>query len=59
MKDELYDRLRQFVMEAEKARQEAYEESIRRKKAEKDVIDAVHRVNSQSLSLISILKLNT
>ncbi|KAL2469048.1 U-box domain-containing protein 33 [Forsythia ovata] len=43
MKDELYDRLKQFMMEAESAWQEAYEESIRRKKAEKDVIDAIHR----------------
>ncbi|KAI3444534.1 hypothetical protein Pfo_001199 [Paulownia fortunei] len=46
MNDELYDRLDQFVAEAESSRKEAYEESIRRKKAEKDVIDALRRAKS-------------
>ncbi|KAK4418621.1 U-box domain-containing protein 33 [Sesamum alatum] len=44
--DELYDRLEQFVAEAESSRKEAYEESIRRKKAEKDVIDAIRRAKA-------------
>ncbi|CAI9768893.1 unnamed protein product [Fraxinus pennsylvanica] len=56
MKDELYDRLRQFVMEAEKARQGAYEESIKRKKAEKDVIDAIHRAKACESMLMEELR---
>lgn len=52
MNDELYDRLEQFVAEAESSRKEAYEESIKRKKAEKDVIDAIRRVKSQHCFLI-------
>ncbi|KAG8391839.1 hypothetical protein BUALT_Bualt01G0228700 [Buddleja alternifolia] len=44
--DELYDRLQQFVAEAESSRKEAFVESIRRKKAEKDVIDAIRRAKA-------------
>ncbi|KAH6817924.1 U-box domain-containing protein kinase family protein [Perilla frutescens var. frutescens] len=46
MDDELYTRLEQFVEEAQSSRREAYEESVRRKKAEKDVIDAFRRAKS-------------
>ncbi|EPS70423.1 hypothetical protein M569_04335 [Genlisea aurea] len=40
---EMYDRLQQFVSEAEMSRKDAYEESMRRMKAEKDVMDALRR----------------
>ncbi|KAJ8565372.1 hypothetical protein K7X08_007948 [Anisodus acutangulus] len=43
MNDELYDRLEQYVAEAENARREAFEESINRRKAEKDAIEARRR----------------
>lgn len=45
MNDELLDRLDQYVAEAEDARREAFEESIKRRKAEKDAIEARRRVN--------------
>ncbi|GAA0153592.1 hypothetical protein LIER_11793 [Lithospermum erythrorhizon] len=44
--DELYDRLQQFVVDAETSRREAYEESIKRRKAEKEAIDAFLRVKA-------------
>ncbi|KAL2461552.1 U-box domain-containing protein 33 [Abeliophyllum distichum] len=44
--DELYNRLEQYVVEAETFQREAYEESVRRKKAEKDVIDAIRRAKT-------------
>ncbi|KAL0428860.1 UNVERIFIED_CONTAM: U-box domain-containing protein 33 [Sesamum radiatum] len=49
MNDELYDQLEHFVVEAESCRKEAYEESIRRKKAEKDVIDAIRRAKASEI----------
>lgn len=45
MHDEIYDRIEQAMAEAEKSRRDAYEESIRRRKAEKDAIEAIRRVN--------------
>lgn len=45
MDNELYTRLEQFAEEAQSSRKEAYEESLRRKKAEKDVIDSYRRVS--------------
>ncbi|KAK6162315.1 hypothetical protein DH2020_002156 [Rehmannia glutinosa] len=44
--DELYDRLERFVVEAENSRKEAYDESVRRKEAEKDVIDAIRKAKA-------------
>lgn len=44
MNDELYDKLEQYVAESETARQEAFEESVKRRKAEKDAIEARRRV---------------
>ncbi|CAA2970536.1 U-box domain-containing 33 [Olea europaea subsp. europaea] len=44
--DELYHKLQQYVAEAENFQREAYEESVRRKKAEKDVIDAIRRAKA-------------
>lgn len=45
LQDELFDRLQQYVEEAENSRREAYEESIRRGKAEKKAIEARRKVN--------------
>lgn len=45
MDDELYTRLEQFVEEAQSSRKEAYEESVRRRKAEKEAIDAFRQVS--------------
>lgn len=44
MNDELYDKLEQYVAESETARREAFEESVKRRKAEKDAIEARRRV---------------
>lgn len=46
MNDELLDRLEQYVAEAEDARREAFEESIKRRKAEKDAIEARRRAKA-------------
>lgn len=45
MKDELYDQLEQAMAVAENSRQEAFDESVRRRKAEKDAVDAFCSVN--------------
>ncbi|XAR54055.1 Non-specific serine/threonine protein kinase [Bertholletia excelsa] len=45
MNDELYDQLDQTMAEADNARQEAFEESKRRRKAEKDAIEAIRRLD--------------
>ncbi|KAG5521985.1 hypothetical protein RHGRI_034265 [Rhododendron griersonianum] len=46
MKDELYDQLEQAMAAAENSRQEAFDESVRRRKAEKDAIDAFRRAKT-------------
>lgn len=51
MNHELNTELEQFLAEAESSQREVSEESIRRKKAEKDAIDANHRVTFQPLFL--------
>ncbi|XP_059312636.1 U-box domain-containing protein 33-like isoform X2 [Lycium ferocissimum] len=43
MNDEFYDRLEQYAAEAENARREAFEESIKRRKFENDAIEARRR----------------
>ncbi|GKG63701.1 hypothetical protein Tco_0645094, partial [Tanacetum coccineum] len=40
MNDELYDQLEQAMAEADTYKRDAFEESIRRRKAEKDAMDA-------------------
>lgn len=42
--DNVYDQLEQAMVEAEKARWDAYQETVRRRKAEKDLIDAIRKV---------------
>nr|GMD64972.1 U-box domain-containing protein 33 [Ipomoea batatas] len=44
--DELYDRLEQYVAEAENSRREAFGESQKRMKAEKEAIEARRRANA-------------
>ncbi|XP_050385351.1 U-box domain-containing protein 33 isoform X3 [Argentina anserina] len=44
--DTLYDHLDQAMAEAENAKREAFEEAIRRGKAEKDAIDAIRRAKA-------------
>ncbi|XP_024175721.1 U-box domain-containing protein 33 isoform X1 [Rosa chinensis] len=44
--DTLYDHLEQAMTEAENAKREAFEEAIRRGKAEKDAIDAIRRAKA-------------
>ncbi|KAI8528102.1 hypothetical protein RHMOL_Rhmol12G0125300 [Rhododendron molle] len=46
MKDELCDQLEQAMAAAENSRQEAFDESVRRRKAEKDAIDAFRRAKT-------------
>ncbi|KAF8380225.1 hypothetical protein HHK36_027707 [Tetracentron sinense] len=48
--DELYDQLEQAMTEAENSKREAFEESVRRRKAEKDAIEAIRKAKaSESL----------
>lgn len=42
--ENLYDQLERTMAEAESSRREAFEESIRRRKAEKNAIEAIRRV---------------
>ena len=42
--DALYDQLEQAMAEARNARREAFQETVKRGKAEKDAIDAIRRV---------------
>lgn len=50
MNDELYDQLEQAMAEADNSRRDAFEESIRRRNAEKDAMEAKRRVKrSESL----------
>ncbi|XP_047979946.1 U-box domain-containing protein 33-like [Salvia hispanica] len=51
MDDEFYTRLEQFAVEAQNSRKEAYEESVKRKKAEKEAIDAFRRAKESNAML--------
>ncbi|KAI9089968.1 hypothetical protein K1719_028938 [Acacia pycnantha] len=53
----LYDQLEQAMGEAENARQDAYQETVRRGKAEKGAIDAIHRAKASEVSYTEELKL--
>jgi hypothetical protein len=50
----LYDQLEQAMSEAEKARWDVYQETVRRRKAEKDVIDALRKVTNRGHFLFSL-----
>ncbi|KAK3022413.1 hypothetical protein RJ639_045184 [Escallonia herrerae] len=46
----LYEQLEQIMVEAENSKREAFEESIRRRKAEKDAIEAIRRAKASENS---------
>lgn len=56
MDDELYDKLEQYVAEAENSRREAFEESQKRRKAEKEAIEARRRVTFNPFCIKSSFK---
>ncbi|GKA40904.1 U-box domain-containing protein kinase family protein [Tanacetum coccineum] len=57
MNDELYDQLEQAMAEADTYKRDAFEESIRRRKAEKDAMDARRKeLEQKMLSAIELLK---
>ncbi|KAI5421792.1 U-box domain-containing protein 33 isoform X2 [Lathyrus oleraceus] len=47
--DSVYDQLEQAMAEAEKARWDVYQETVRRRKAEKDLIDAIRKTNDNNI----------
>ncbi|XP_043716969.1 U-box domain-containing protein 33-like [Telopea speciosissima] len=50
MKDDIYYQLERAMMEAEKSRRETFEESLKRRRAEKDALEAIHKAKaSESL----------
>ncbi|XP_058743983.1 U-box domain-containing protein 33-like isoform X1 [Vicia villosa] len=55
--DSVYDQLEQAMAEAEKARWEAYRETVRRRKAEKDLIDAIRKTNDNNILYQEEMKL--
>ncbi|CAL0315073.1 unnamed protein product [Lupinus luteus] len=57
MDDTLYDQLEQVMAKAENARWDAYHETVRRGKAEKDAIDAIRKVKTAEISYKEELKL--
>ncbi|CAA0842576.1 U-box domain-containing protein 33 [Striga hermonthica] len=54
--NELYDRLEQFLAEAESSPKEVYDGSIKHKKAEKDVIDAFRKAKASESMYAEELK---
>lgn len=54
--DELYDQLVQAMAEADNSRRDAFEESIRRRKAEKDAIEAIRRAKASQDSYTEELR---
>lgn len=52
MDDALYDLLEQAMVEAENARLDAYQEAVKRGKAEKEAIDAMRKVTSTPAPLV-------
>ncbi|CAK8560813.1 unnamed protein product [Lathyrus sativus] len=55
--DSVYDQLVQAMAEAEKARWDAYRETVRRRKAEKDLIDAIRKTNDNNILYQEEMKL--
>ncbi|OMP00407.1 hypothetical protein COLO4_12716 [Corchorus olitorius] len=49
MDDTLYDQLHQVMAEAANSRREAFEEAVRRAKAEKDALEAIRRVKASEI----------
>lgn len=59
LNDELYDQLEQAIAEAENSKREAFEESIRRRKAEKEAIEAIRRAKASEISYAEELRQRT
>ncbi|KAJ1429592.1 Zinc finger, RING/FYVE/PHD-type [Sesbania bispinosa] len=57
MEDSVYDQLEQAMAEAENARRDAFQETLRRGKAEKDGIDAIRRTKAAEILYKEELKL--
>ncbi|KAJ1403529.1 Serine/threonine-protein kinase, active site [Sesbania bispinosa] len=57
MDDSVYDQLEQAMAEAENARRDAFQETLRRGKAEKDAIDAIRRTKAAEILYKEELKL--
>lgn len=55
--ENLYDQLERTMVEAESSRREAFEESIRRRKAEKNAIEAIRRAKASESSYAEELRL--
>jgi len=53
MNDDIYDQLELAMSEAENARREAFKESMRRRKAEKEAMEAIRKVGFQNITLQS------
>ncbi|GMY09245.1 U-box domain-containing protein 33-like isoform X1 [Fagus crenata] len=54
--DALYDQLEQAMAEARNARREAFQETVKRGKAEKDAIDAIRRAKASENFYVEALK---
>lgn len=54
--DALYDHLEQALAEAENSKKEAFQEAVRRGKAEKDAIDAIRRAKASEILYAEELK---
>ncbi|KAL6323104.1 hypothetical protein AAG906_027365 [Vitis piasezkii] len=57
LEENIYDQLEQAMVEAENSRREAFQESLRRSKAEKDAIEAIRRAKEAERSFSGELKL--
>ncbi|RVW47022.1 U-box domain-containing protein 33 [Vitis vinifera] len=57
LEENIYDQLEQAMVEAENSRREAFQESLRRSKAEKDAIEAIRRAKEAERSFSEELKL--
>lgn len=51
--DQLYQQLKQALIEVEESKREAYEECVRRFKAENTAVEAIRSVNILTKSIIS------
>ncbi|KAJ9681459.1 hypothetical protein PVL29_020364 [Vitis rotundifolia] len=57
LEENIYDQLEQAMVEAENSRREAFQQSLRRSKAEKDAIEAIRRAKEVERSFSEELKL--
>lgn len=55
--DQLYRQLKQALMEVEESKREAYEECVRRFKAENTAVEAIRRVKNLHKFILSNMKM--